>query len=77
MAEYLIDGQFREIEIKGNFDFGKSEFLSTPENDLCHKQSWYESGYAVFNLFSKTEFDDLKKGIQECLFKISKNSKDY
>lgn len=70
MARFLIDNSTHEIDLKGMFSFGPKEKLSQRNTDPCYDQKWYKSGFKVFDLFTKKEFNLLHDGVSKCVCKI-------
>lgn len=71
MVEYFIDKNKVEIEMNPPFSYGSKEILCDKENDISFDQDWHKEGFFICDLFDKKEFNNIKKGISNCIFKTT------
>ncbi|MBM1219521.1 phytanoyl-CoA dioxygenase [Ponticoccus sp. SC2-23] len=69
---YTVDGTPLTLRLSGaeGAEFGPDRVLASPDTDPTWGQPWYQTGFAVSQVFSPAEFADLKTGIRNTLVHI-------
>lgn len=73
--KYEIDGVLKKfsVPLENKFYQGNDVVLSNKNTDSTYEQPWYNLGYTVKKVFSKTEFSFIKENIKNTLKKTLKN----